>query len=1591
MASVSLSKKLSNLRYNNWVKASLAVLITKEGIEPFVEEEIEQFQQKCLTDICNNQGLPSGTICTSCCTENVVKCPTNKICNVMHRKCRYHKDSATTFLLAGCPNKICHNFKTEIQKAHRYNGPSYKNTDATQWCSNSWEVAKCFMPPDGYKDAVSAPETDFNGVNSVIINCRCFQTKVTEDLSKNGNIFDKGRDIGKVVRHAPILEVDDKDLKQYFIYLDNLLSDTGHLISDNNAKLARKRLSELQNDTLLIGKDDVRKVLDDVAKIAQDKIKAQCDEFNRDAEKRKLNLIETTQKSLETLENKEKITLAELGKVLKSSIDEIEKLTKDSLQKINTETDKAVKKMKIESESGISLIHKATDESGYKILKESKAAMDQVKQTASEELKSISAANKQKEEDDYAAAKKTLQSELIVFYRESCSTINICPGLDEVDASLNDIYIPPYPLYSKETDTLKKVAKQSTEKKETRKGFPFVTMFQEQEETPDGKPVNSLQEIFYKQSKACSDIYLTAEPGLGKTSFVKWLSLNWCHARDPVKEDDHYFDHEEVSQLKQFDFVFVIFLREVNDQNINVDSMIRNTILTALGRQNEYTIEMIERVMCEERCLIVLDGLDEWNVSGIPKRPKRPSCTYITTSRPWKFCTISLNSKQIDQHVCIENVQKFCKEKFISSLMTMYEKRKCLRDDISDIPKACEEFIKVLDDKKVLHFYGTPVILAQLVYLWNMEKSIGNSQFEIYSDMADAIFSRAQYKCDLSKLKYTRSSQINYFQESLCETYYDLMIRLGKLAFNMLFSGEKGSSLVFDEVVTEKCLSGEDSNIIAGEMLGTCLKTGLLSKQPVYVKSRRKKYTYSFQHKTMQEYFAALYIQAEYDTNLEVMIVKKCNEVSKILEMGTVFMFLSGVNPNIAGNVFQSLQGTINEEKTIQEYRCKFSLLGAFEIQAIQNMKVNCALEGRNNGSEEFHLHLEDVIIVQSIQDDKYFDALKILVRQNALNLKSFMLEGKEIAEHVWTYFGIQEMPSLCTLNVGFSLFIPSNPGRLSFGIVDHVAESISKQLQSLYISSDLPETDCLLEKFLYFVKQQTLLRQMFLKFCTNDNIPKLSLCTMDMNAYLQEVSLENVPLSQLQLSEHLQQLTLANVPTLSNLQLNEHLQQLKLKNVHLSQLQLNEHLHELTLENVPALSHIQLNEHLQTLSMEHVPTLSQLQLNEHLHKLKLKQLPLSQLQLNKHLHHLTLENVPLTELKLNEYLQKATLENVPTLLSQLQLNAHLQQLKLKNIPLTLLQLNEHLHELTLENVPLSQLQLNRHLQQLELKKIPLLQLQLNEHLHQLTIQNVPISQQQMCEDVNGRILSYVSPENVENITGSLNSFPRNVESIDITGSLNSLEKCSLECLPGAAFTAVLNCLHVESKLRTLSCKRLVSAPFVLFSTLPKLSHLQMISLSSMDLSENLLELPCSDGFDFYLCDVTLTNIALYKLLSSKHNHNVRVEFQGVDVKDNTLEYELETSEQDGSKTTESCSSSSNIIKIVFLYVKISNKSFLRFVKLVEKYNGKVNLSIVLLKYAEIDANYREGIEYAKSLNSFIVTKGRYIGMVDTVEIIKIV
>ncbi|XP_053400383.1 uncharacterized protein LOC123565918 [Mercenaria mercenaria] len=389
MATPLYDHKLSGAKFKNWIKAGLGVLYTKEGIEPFVYNEIEQFQQKCLSDICNNNGLVAGTTCSSCCTENVVVCPTNRICNAGRGKCKFHRNSATQYLPSGCPNKICHNLKIEIQKAHRFYGPSYKNTDARHWCNNPWDVAKCFMPPDGYKDVTSAAETDFNGIISVIINYKAFQSKIHDDLSKTYSFFEQGRELGKDVRHSPQLEMEDTDLKQYFTVLQHLLSDPTYLSSDTAAKNAKTKLLQLQNDTLVIGKDDVRKVLDDVAKAVQDKIRTNL----KEAEKKKIELINVMNESVKAIDNEKNVSIAQLEKAFKSAIDELERQTKESLTKVQSEayiatkqieegTDKGVNKLEVKAEAGVKQIEESADKGVNKLEVGAKARLKQIEESA---------------------------------------------------------------------------------------------------------------------------------------------------------------------------------------------------------------------------------------------------------------------------------------------------------------------------------------------------------------------------------------------------------------------------------------------------------------------------------------------------------------------------------------------------------------------------------------------------------------------------------------------------------------------------------------------------------------------------------------------------------------------------------------------------------------------------------------------------------------------------------------------------------------------------------------------------------------------------------------------------------------------------------------------------------------------------------------------------------------------------------------------------------------------------------------------------------------------------------------------------------
>lgn len=184
----SIRQTVKDKGFHNWLKGALAILFAKQGLDDFITFEITQFQQDILTSIFKNKKISAEKNCNLCTTENVLHCPTSNFCP-RGRKCTFH-DGLLSHKRPSrpCPNNICQDIRDGVRREHRYNVPSWRNTDARMWCSDPFEIAKCYMPPDGYSAVSSLSSTDFNGSMSIIMNNKRFQNSIGASLDLTPNI-----------------------------------------------------------------------------------------------------------------------------------------------------------------------------------------------------------------------------------------------------------------------------------------------------------------------------------------------------------------------------------------------------------------------------------------------------------------------------------------------------------------------------------------------------------------------------------------------------------------------------------------------------------------------------------------------------------------------------------------------------------------------------------------------------------------------------------------------------------------------------------------------------------------------------------------------------------------------------------------------------------------------------------------------------------------------------------------------------------------------------------------------------------------------------------------------------------------------------------------------------------------------------------------------------------------------------------------------------------------------------------------------------------------------------------------------------------
>ncbi|XP_052225674.1 uncharacterized protein LOC127841134 isoform X2 [Dreissena polymorpha] len=861
----------------NWLKAWLALNITKDGLHEFVDREVKQFQTGIYKNITSTLGLSANATCTSCLTANILPCPTQGVCKKSGSKSYICMHDTPSKRHRPCPLSICEKVREHIKNDHRFYGPSWKNTCAEQWACNHWQIGKCFMPPDGYIGVTSIRDTDFNGVMSVMLNCKHFDNLMSFSIaptSVSPCLLTKARDIGKAVRHSPSCEVTDSDLNDYFNTLETLLKDSKILANDSSAQDAVSKLNLLRKESTIS--------LAEMSQLLKD-----AHETLGKAE----NVTKECKSQMESYMEQLKIKLDEHAETL------IKKYTKIFTEEANMFTE--VKKANITEHANTCTVESkrlinehantCTEGSKRNILEHALTCTEESKKNLTEHVNTlaqksiqyIQGAISSKQESDYEHEVEDFVGRLKHHYKRKLSHVSISTLLPSGDESLNKIYAAP---------AICRVVESSGGNKTE---IP-ITTYKEILCTGENEKLNKC-------------IFLQGEAGMGKSTFSSKLVLDWCNQGGELTSSKTFVD---ANTLQEFRLALLITLRDSVCER-DVTNMIKEQIIdmvyTDTERNDAYV--MLNKIMRQELCLVVQDGLDEWkDPQGKLAQPIMLSCysqcTVFTTTRPWKLTDELIKNSQIDSLFELKGVRD------------PYELCKSLLDSFGC--NTLKEFRQYVSENRLHALMLSPMLLSLIVSSWVDGTRLTGSRCDIYTVLVDALFKKASEKISF----FVQPPFVCFQNTRYLQHNFEHLQAIAKVAFCMLFSAEREQSLVISDRQLSHCLTDEQKYI--------ALKTGIITERKCVSRTYQTS-TCSFIHKSVQEFLAAVHI-AENSATLRV-VSRFFAENSKAMFENQIFIFLCGLNILFANEFSRIIDSTMDTKFLLSTY-----IAGFIEAQAnVQN------------------------------------------------------------------------------------------------------------------------------------------------------------------------------------------------------------------------------------------------------------------------------------------------------------------------------------------------------------------------------------------------------------------------------------------------------------------------------------------------------------------------------------------------------------------------------------------------------------------------------------------------------------------------------
>ncbi|XP_060582000.1 uncharacterized protein LOC132738514, partial [Ruditapes philippinarum] len=815
------------------------------------------------------------------------------------------------------------------------------------------------------------------------------ERRINEEIKKckdyEADVDRLKQEIGDVKENVTEMQKSLDEVNENVTKVDRDLDDVTGIVTEMKSDFddVKENVTEVKSDLDGMKKNvtEVKSDLDDVKENAAevkrdfDEVKGKVTEVKRDLDDVKGNVM-NVQKDLDdvtknVIEVKSDLDdVKEIFTEVKSDLEDVKesifevKSGIDDVKENATEVKRDLNDVKVnvtevkrdldEVKENVTEVKIGFDEVKGNVIKVEKG-LEEVKRRQQTEIDSRKDFPKQTEEEKYQTRKKELKDGLIEFYKTRHSKIFLSPLFDENDTPLASFYIRPA------------------------LNLIISAPMRNDEKTP----VESLSAMFKTENEANREIYVIADAGLGKTAFSNYLAITWCQAHFPDEKMTQSFEKDDIDCMQGFDFLFLVLLRDSNDL-CSIDDLILKKIVSNVGVQEKPSEDFLLKILKNEKCLVILDGLDEWthpekechrSPRAIPHRNDREKCTILTTTRPWKLGVLNLNSCQIEKKVELTKLSYksavTLTERILQRLKS-YPNKDALQLDVT-------AYITGIESSQNDELISVPLLLIYTICLWCDGVQIGNSKCELYINIVELLFSRTiqkhgnlQQLCDLSESDIPKC----FAKYENCTKCSSLLMCLGKLAYLTLFNETKETTLVFDRSVAEKYLSIDEMNFT--------LNAGVLSESTS--KTLTKKFSkVSFSHKTVQEFFAAIFISSENEA--QKTVVETCRNAQVILDMSKIYEFISKMNSNRMCVILNDLKSVINEDEKTYGYRIMVDNNYATNnnpLYAIQKMYMSCLQEMPE--SENIQLCLQDFFIDHDTMHNKQ---LQRLLKQNKTNIKS--------------------------------------------------------------------------------------------------------------------------------------------------------------------------------------------------------------------------------------------------------------------------------------------------------------------------------------------------------------------------------------------------------------------------------------------------------------------------------------------------------------------------------------------------------------------------------------------------------------------------